>query len=243
MPSLAFVDVIAAPRAPRLAADHPPHTATADDEEWDGIEVTGDVTAADLRRIDAHDVLVRRLRASGTAFDEARVADAVLDGCELSGASLDDAQLRRVRIDDCRASGASISEAKLHDVILRGTRADDLTFRFTHLERVCFDGCDLQRADFTGATLVDVALYDCDLRAAVFTGATTTRLALHGSRLDGLVGALSLRGAAIEGDQVVPLGLLVLLALGTSIGPRPDADPVAGSDAGRGAETVGDDRR
>jgi len=42
-------------------------------------------------------------------------------------------------------------------------------------------------------------------------------LRLGGSRLDGVRGALHLRGAVIEGAQVLPLGVSLLAELGIEI--------------------------
>jgi uncharacterized protein YjbI with pentapeptide repeats len=73
------------------------------------------------------------------------------------------------------------------------------------------------RADFGGARLDRVRLTDGDLTAADFSNARATELDLRGSRLDGLEGIASLRGAIIGPEQLYGLAPGLATALGISV--------------------------
>ena len=83
-----------------------------------------------------------------------------------------------------------------------------------------FESCSLARTDFAHSHIERAACIDCDLTEADFSNSKTAGVALHGSTLNGLKGALTLRGAAIETNQVLELGLRVLMELGVQIGDR-----------------------
>jgi hypothetical protein len=71
--------------------------------------------------------------------------------------------------------------------------------------------------DLNGATLTDVLFDTCDLRAGVVDGLRVTRVELRGSRLDGLVGADSLRGVRMPWNDVLEHAPLFATALGIEI--------------------------
>jgi len=75
----------------------------------------------------------------------------------------------------------------------------------------------LREADCYQATLAHTGLLGCDLRGANFHDCSMTDVDLHDSTLDDLRGALSLRGASISPDQLLPLTPSLLAAAGINI--------------------------
>jgi uncharacterized protein YjbI with pentapeptide repeats len=86
------------------------------------------------------------------------------------------------------------------------------------------ENTSLRAADFYEFAGVDCALLGCDLAEATLHGARFDGLQLHGSAIDGVDGALSLRGARISRDQLIPLGAALLAALDIHVSDPPGRD-------------------
>ena len=165
------------------------------EEGWSDLELRGeDLVGADLYK----------LRVSGTT----------LTACELSGASLAHADLWRVEIHDCRMSGAVLDGARLRDVSFTGCKLDTASLRSVKAERVMFSDCVLREADLTDSSWVESSFVDCDLAATIVDRARMTGARFHGSSVERVVGADSLRGIVIAPEQALNLGLRVLDAMG-----------------------------
>ncbi len=84
--------------------------------------------------------------------------------------------------------------------------------------------------DLGGATLVGCRLFDCDLRGADFSRVRAGGTRLHGSRLEEVQGAGSLRGVVVDSAQAVTLGLRVLGTMEVAVDDERDrrADAAAG---------------
>ena len=80
-----------------------------------------------------------------------------------------------------------------------------------------FDACAMPDADLYDAALTHVLFDSCDLRRAHFSAVKTDGLRLHESDLEGLRGALALRGAVLSPEQVLPLALSVFGEMGVTI--------------------------
>jgi Pentapeptide repeats (9 copies) len=220
----AYGDPMAKGRAGELAPPQLPEVrgaadAPALDDEWDALDVGGDLTGATRARLDVRGCVVR-VRASGLDAERARLNDTRFAACELSGVLLGEAQLQRVELVECRLSGADFGRAHLRDVRFTGCRLDDANLRMLDADRVVFDSCVLSRADFGAARLAHASFLDCDLTDVDFSNAQTSGVALHGSQLDGMRNARALSAARIDRDQVLPFGLRVLLEMGVVIGDR-----------------------
>jgi uncharacterized protein YjbI with pentapeptide repeats len=114
-------------------------------------------------------------------------------------------------------SGLVVSQSRLRDVRFTEAKLDGGDFRMSHFERVVFDACAMPDADLYEAQLTAVAFDHCDLRRAHFSAVKTDGLRLHGSDLEGVRGATSLRGAVLSPEQVLPLALSVFAELGITI--------------------------
>ncbi len=168
--------------------------------------------------------MLRGVRFTGLSLSRLRLVDTVLDGCELSGAILEEAALVRVRFTRCRLSGLVAAGATAQDVRFDECRLDGANLRALRCERAAWIDCDLHEADFYGGKLVDCAFLRANLAGAELSAATCERVAVRHSTLDGLRGALSLRGSVIGSEEIVPLALSVFAGLDIRVDDALDLD-------------------
>jgi uncharacterized protein YjbI with pentapeptide repeats len=161
------------------------------------------------------------LRLTGLELAGWRLLDVVLVECELSGAVLSDARFERVVFTRCRMSGLVAAELRAEDVRFEGCKMDQAWLRSAVLDRCELVDCDLRGSDLYGSRVTRSALRHCDLTEVDVTGSEFETVSLHGSIVDRLKGAASLRGTTIGSDQLVPLALPILAAQGILV----DDDP------------------
>lgn len=125
------------------------------------------------------------------------VVDGDLAGVVMSSYVVRRSTVTRTRLRDCVWGGGL-----LQDVAFEECPAAQLSLRFATLQRVTFTDCRLDDADFYGATFDSVVFDNCDLTGAHFDSATVKQLALHNCRLAGVTGALALRGASVDLDDL-----------------------------------------
>ena len=206
------------PAAPRIPDRLEPATSLADgldaELDWTEVALSGDFTAARADGLVLSEATVGASRFAGADLSRARLTDVRMVGCDLQGAILDEARLRRVELVDCRMSGAVLSRARLEDVRLVGCQLDEANLRMMTSSRLQFESCSMTSADLYQSSLGGAAFLDCDLTRATFAGVAAVGARLHGSRLEGLRGADSLRGACLGSAQVVELAWPLLAALG-----------------------------
>jgi uncharacterized protein YjbI with pentapeptide repeats len=203
---------------PRLASTLAPINAELHEEaDWSEAEVSGDFSGLDGGHAEIAGCRITNARFTGTELTSARIVDTTFTGCDLSGARLDDARLTRVELRDCRLSGLLLGGATMQDVRFADCKIDNGHFRLSTGERVAFEASVLAGADFSGARIAHAHLFDCDLTGADFSGARIKGARLHGSTLEDVRGALDLTGVVIDANQVVPLGVRVLAALGVGV--------------------------
>lgn len=185
---------------------------------WDGIDAGADVEVpAHVADLDLRECRWTGADLSGRELTGFRARDTRFVNCDLSGAVLDDAVLRRVEFTDCRLTGASFAGAQLDDVRITDCSADLTGFRMAKATAVLVENTSLHGADFYSLTAVDCAFLGCDLGEASFHEARLAGTRLHGSRLDDVRGAMSLAGARISPEQLVPLGAALLGVLGIEV--------------------------
>jgi uncharacterized protein YjbI with pentapeptide repeats len=207
----------AAPRLPRELAQV--ECAELDDDtELDGVELHGVTFAHD----EPSGVAISASRLvgvelTGRSLDRLRLVDVVFEDCELSGLTLTGARLERVELRRCRASGLVAPAMVTRSLRAVDCRLDHAFLVDATLERAVFESCDLRSAELSGAKLSGGRIEGCDLSDAQVSRVRAAGLALHGTRLDDLHGADSLKGAVIGGDQVVDLALPLLVALGITV--------------------------
>lgn len=189
--------------------------------EWDGLEADASVVVTDpVPDVKLREVLWSGGDLVGRTLRGFRARDTRFVRCDFSGAVLDGALLERVVFEQCRMTGVVFSNAMLRDVEVRESGLRLTNFRMAGLERVLVDESVLVGADLYESALRSCALVRSDLTGADFSSATIKGLDLHGSVLDQLGGTLSLRGARISSDQMVPLGAAILGAVGIEVTDR-----------------------
>lgn len=213
------------PQPPRLPAKLEPRDAAGltSELDWTDVEITGDVSGVELRRLAITSCRIEQCRLTAADFAGARFIDVLFDSCELSGADLTDAGMKRVEFRDCRMSGVQISNARLSDVQFSGCKLDGANFRMAATERVLFDQTVLHGADFSSAGLPSVQILRSDLTGADFSQARLRGARLNGSTLVDVLGAGSLRDLTIDPSQVMALAYSLFGSLGIAV-TDPNAD-------------------
>lgn len=200
----------------------------------DELVCEADLSGADwpgavLDGVDLSGVRGRSVRAPQCSWDHSQWADVALESGDLAASSWRDSGWQRTALSECRLTGAILSGCSLEDVAVRGCVLDMAQFRFASLRRVAFTDCRLSGADFSSARLEEVLIRDCVLDGAQFhqvliSGRRVSRnarsgpgLVIDGGSIEGLAGAESLRGAAIDPAHLDILGRLLASAAGISL--------------------------
>ena len=181
----------------------------------------------DLSGVDQTEASLLRVRVSGTPMRTTRLrslrmTDVEAQGVDGSNSDWRGARLWRVAFAGCRLTGLALVEAQISDVTFRDCKLDLATFAQASLERTSFVGCVFDEADFLGAQLRDVRFDGCRLQRVRLDGVRIDGVDLRGSdlRLDGDISAL--RGALIDGVQLVELAPLLADAAGILVRERQD---------------------
>lgn len=184
---------------------------------WDGLEITDVEFPATVADLDVRESRFAGTDLSGRTFTGLSLRDTLFERCDLSGAILDGAVLDRVTLTGCRLTGTVLSGTTLRDVRITDCRADLLNLRMARARFLVVEDSVLRGADLHELAGTDVAFLDCDLTGADLERADLAGARLHGSTLDDVRGALSLRGARIGADQQVTVGAALLAALGIAV--------------------------
>lgn len=212
------------PTPPRLPKSLPEtvHDDLTGDDEWNDERVVGvDLAGADAEHVRIGGCELRDVAFTGAHLHRCALTDVRLVGCDLSGAFVGESQWLRVELRNCRMAGFVVSQSRLRHVRFTEAKIDGGDFRLVSAENLAFVDCALADADFYEANLTRVSFEQCDLRRAHFAGVTAHELRLHGSDVEGVRGAASLKGTSITAAQVHPLALSLFAELGISI----DLDP------------------
>lgn len=167
-------------------------------ENAEGVNLTGEGRIS-RSRITANSTLAE------TAYRPLELQDVALDGVDVSNARWGEARLARVELTGCRGIGWQLHVAEAGDVFVEDCRMD---MALIDLEKVrglmVFRNVSLREATFRGR-LDQVLLLDCDLSGAEFEVTSARGADLRGSQLAGARGLLGLRGATVDGAQVLEL--------------------------------------
>lgn len=133
------------------------------------------------------------------------IVEVVLEECDVIGVLAQDSRLERVTITGGRLRGVTWGAGLIRGVTLDGVSAAELSCRFSTLRVVTIRDSQLPKADFTEVEFDKVVLERCDLRGARFDHAKVKSLRISGCNLAGASGAVDLRGASMELDDVLSL--------------------------------------
>lgn len=155
--------------------------------------------------LELDDVAFTGERLLGLELDRPQLVDVTVDGCDLTGIVMSAYAVRRARVSRTRIRECLWGGGIMQDVTFEECPSEQLSLRFSTLQRVTFTDCTLVGADFYGVTFDKVAFERCDLSGAQFDGATVKSLTLTACTMLGVTGALSLRGAVVDLDDLPSL--------------------------------------
>jgi uncharacterized protein YjbI with pentapeptide repeats len=156
--------------------------------------------------IDLHDRSYRNERLGpADLVTNSEIVDVTLEDCDVIGVSAQKSRLERVTISGSRLRGVTWAGGVIRGATLDAVTCHDLSCRFSTLRAVILRDCQLPEADFTEVEFNQVVLERCDLRGAKFDHATVKSLRLAGCNLAGASGAIDLRGASMDLDDVLSL--------------------------------------
>jgi uncharacterized protein YjbI with pentapeptide repeats len=152
--------------------------------------------------VELDDLVLTGERVVGLELERATVTGANIDGCDLSGVLLSSYAVRRSKVMRTRLRDCILAGGIVQDTEIAECPTERLSLRFSTLQRVTFTDCQLPAADFYGAVFDKVTFTGCDLSGAHFDNATVKELVLQSCTLLGVTGALSLRGAVVDIDDL-----------------------------------------
>lgn len=146
---------------------------------------------------------VNRLDLSGSTLSDLELMDVCLSEVDLSNAKVRAGIARRVELLRCRAIGLRLTVESASDFYAQDTKLDFAVLEIGRAKGIAvFDSCSFREAVITG-DMSNVLFMGCDLTGAEFAASQARGCDLRGSRLRGVRGLLSLRGAKISADQVI----------------------------------------
>ncbi|MGK4594802.1 pentapeptide repeat-containing protein [Amycolatopsis sp. w19] len=184
-------------------------TVHLDGGEQDGARGGGEI---------AHS-LVSEVNLANARLDRLTLSDVVLEGVDLSNAAIRDLSARRVEILRCRAIGLGVAITAATDLYVENARFDYASVTVGRVKgAVVFSGCSFRETVFSG-DLSRLTFVDCDFTETEFAATSAVDCDLRGSRLSGVRGLLTLRGAKITGEQAVSVAGILATESGLSVQP------------------------
>ncbi|HEY3504461.1 MAG TPA: hypothetical protein VGN37_16985 [Actinocatenispora sp.] len=201
---------------------------TIDDDLADGAELSGEIEVTGARVEGGSyagaegDGEIERSVLSRVDLAETRLAPLTLTDVTLTGADVSNAQwsnlvARRTELVSCRATGWGVWIALAADLYLGDVRLD---YAHLHIERakglVVFERCTVDQARISG-DLSRVLFVDCDLAGVEFRATKSAGCDLRTSRLAGVRGLATMRGARVTGPQTVTVAAQLATELGLAV--------------------------
>jgi uncharacterized protein YjbI with pentapeptide repeats len=156
--------------------------------------------------LDLHDRTFRNERLGpADLVANSEVVGVTFEDCDVIGVTAEKSRLDRVTITGSRIRGVIWAGGVIRDLTLDMVSGTDVSCRFSALRVVTIRDCQLPEADFTETEFDQVLIERCDLRGARFDHAKVKQLRIAGCNLAGATGAVDLRGASMELDDVVSL--------------------------------------
>ncbi|MFK0247861.1 pentapeptide repeat-containing protein [Amycolatopsis azurea] len=161
--------------------------------------------------------LVSEVSLANARLDRLTLSDVVLEGVDLSNAAIRELSARRVEILRCRAIGLGVSIASASDLYVENARFDYASLTVERVKGAAvFSGCSFRETVFSG-DLSRLTFVDCDFTETEFAATGAAGCDLRGSRLSGVRGLLTLRGAKITAEQAVSIAGILAAESGLSV--------------------------
>jgi uncharacterized protein YjbI with pentapeptide repeats len=145
------------------------------------------------------------------------IVEVSLEDCDVVGVLAQKSRLERVTITGSRLRGIEWAAGVIRGLTFDGVHGADLSCRFSTLRVATFRDCQLAETDFTEVEFDQVTFERCDLRGAKFDHAKVKSLRIAGCNLAGVTGAVDLRGASMDLDDVLSLAPSLARELGITI--------------------------
>ncbi|SDE01691.1 pentapeptide repeat-containing protein [Actinokineospora iranica] len=164
-------------------------------------------------------VLISDVDLSGSRLGPVELSNVRFDGVNFANATVSAVVARRTEVLRSQAIGLRIDIAKAIDVYAEECRFDYATFRFEQVKgAVVFRGCSFRESVLTG-DLSNVVFDNCELTGTEFEATRAAGCDLTESRLTGIRGLLTLRGARINDDQASVLAGQIASEAGLTVIP------------------------
>ncbi|EMD25917.1 pentapeptide repeat-containing protein [Amycolatopsis azurea] len=161
--------------------------------------------------------LVSEVSLANARLDRLTLSDVVLEGVDLSNAAIRELSARRVEVLRCRAIGLGVSIASASDLYVENARFDYASLTVERVKGAAvFSGCSFRETVFSG-DLSRLTFVDCDFTETEFAATGAAGCDLRGSRLSGVRGLLTLRGAKITAEQAVSIAGILAAESGLSV--------------------------
>ncbi len=160
-----------------------------------------------------------RVDLSGTKLRRLRIEHSELENVEASGADWLAARIAQTTIRDSRLLGIQLGDAELREVTFENCRLDMASFRGADASELELRDCVLSECELNGAKIRSSRFSGCDFADADFTQVKLDGVDLRGSRLSIARGYSDLRGAIVDGVQLVELAPALAAELGIAIQP------------------------
>ena len=197
------------------------------DVELEGVVVTEqDLSDGGVFDLSLEGSRVERCRLTGAVFERLSLKDCEFVDCEMSEAFLKLMEAERVRFAACRMTGAVLTSAAMHQVRFTDCRMEGVNLRMSEGLLLAFEACEMREIDLYGGSLTNSTFTGCDLTGAELSELRLDNVRFEGGSLADIRGAMSLRGATVSGDLVLPMVPAVFAAAGVLIEDRKTANEV-----------------
>lgn len=190
------------------------HDGNYTEAHLDGAEIDGG-EATSVRFIES---AFTGVTLTGMGLERARLSDVWVSRNRWVGVRFADAEWLDVSILDSVLAGVQAYGSRLRRVVFERCKIDTLNLRGATLVDVAFEGCELDELDCAGASLTNVSFAGSAIRNARLSGVKLKKVDLRGARELGVAdGADSLRGAIVDGRQLIELAPALAAALGIEV--------------------------
>lgn len=188
------------------------------DDSLSGFSVSNQAIAkAKTKALTITESKLEKITASEANFEKLGLSDVLFERCDLTATNCAESSWRRVYFKNMRCSGLKLQTSMLKDVLFEDCKLDLSNFRFTKMKNVLFIDCVLDEADFYSAELDNVQFQSCSLFKTEFSAAKCKSVDLRTSEIADVLGIEGLKGATIDGVQLISLAPLLASQLGLKI--------------------------
>ncbi len=184
----------------------------------DGVLIeNADLSGTQAASVRLAEVALRRVDLGRTELRGMRLIDVLATAVTAANGSWPYAQMNRVTFEGSALVGLDLADAQISAATFSECKLDLANLRMSSIQDVIFLNCSLRGADLYGANLRSVRFERCDLCEVDFSQSTLETVDLRTSTLTEIRGISSLRGAIIDGGQLIDLAPSFASELGIQI--------------------------